>query len=63
MADVRKQMEDTQHSNDLRIKLESKLKHAQENRDSIVKEIQERLKEHVSRSLFCRSILLSLQTN
>lgn len=60
MADVRKQMEDTQYSNDLKTKLESKLKHAQQNRDSIVKEIQERLKEHVSRHLFCTYFLLSL---
>jgi len=42
-------MEDTQQSNELKIKLESKLKHAQENRELIVKEITERLKEHVSR--------------
>ncbi len=49
MDDVRKQMEDIQQSIDLKVKLESKLKHAQENRELIVKEIQERLKEHVSR--------------
>lgn len=50
VTDVRKQIEDTQQTNDLKNKLELKLKHAQQNRDNIVKEIQERLKEHVSYS-------------
>lgn len=48
MADVRKQMEEGKNSTELSIKLETKLKHAQDNRDAIVKELQERLKEHVS---------------
>lgn len=49
MEEVRKQMEDSNQSNDcLKVKLETKLTNAQKNRELMVKEIQERLKEHVS---------------
>ena len=62
-------MEDSNQSNDcLKTKLENKLTNAQKNRELIVKEIQERLKEHVSHGcrrsdLFSSHLLSNLFTD